>query len=71
VSLAIHDSDDGRSSREQLYHLGIVDVLQQYNMAKKIETTAKSLFYDAQGISVIPPDEFAQRLLALAERITV
>jgi hypothetical protein len=71
ASLAIHDSDDGRSSREELYYVGLIDVLQQYNLSKKLETVTKGLFFDAQGISVIPPDEFAPRLLALIERITV
>lgn len=51
-----------------MYYIGIVDVLQEYNSAKKIEILAKGLFNDRREISVVPPREYASRLVATLER---
>ncbi|KAH7650849.1 Phosphatidylinositol-4-phosphate 5-kinase protein [Dioscorea alata] len=36
-------------------YLGIIDILQEYNLTKKIEHTCKSLRYDPMSISAVDP----------------
>ena len=44
-----------------IYHLGIIDYLQDYNMDKKGEHWLKSFIADANLISAIPPKPYSQR----------
>jgi hypothetical protein len=71
VSLPVHESASGSDAREDTFYVGLIDVLQQYSGAKKLENMAKSIFYDGSKISVVPPADFAQRLCILVERVTV
>ena len=51
------------------FYLGIIDIFQQFTAGKRMEVFAKGLFRDRGEISVVPPQDFAQRLLALVSRI--
>eukprot|EP00898_Chlorokybus_atmophyticus_P009134 jgi/Chlat1/9221/Chrsp98S08478 len=42
---------------------GIIDILQEYNIAKHLEHSYKSLFQDGNTISAIDPDSYAQRFV--------
>ncbi|KAG5492476.1 hypothetical protein JKF63_01054 [Porcisia hertigi] len=70
LSLPIYTPGDDTTAREDVYYLGIIDVLQTYNSAKKFESFAKGLINDRSAISVIAPDKYAERLYKVLERIT-
>ena len=57
--------------REDVYYIGIIDILQTYTPQKRLENFAKGLWMDRHLISVVPPDEFAERLCKLIDRITI
>lgn len=71
LSLPIYSPGDDTTAREDVYYLGIIDVLQTYNSAKKLESFAKGLINDRSQISVVPPDAYAERLYNVLERISV
>ncbi|KAL7710611.1 phosphatidylinositol-4-phosphate 5-kinase-like [Lotmaria passim] len=71
LSLPIYAPGDDTTAREDVYYLGIIDVLQTYNSAKKLESFAKGFVNDRQAISVIPPEGYSERLYKVLERITV
>lgn len=71
LSLPIYTPGDDTTAREEVYYLGIIDVLQTYNSVKKLESFAKGLVNDRRAISVIAPDKYAERLYKVLERITV
>lgn len=50
-------SDDGM----YLYHLGIIDYLQDFNLSKKGENKFKGLINDGTLISAVPPVPYAER----------
>eukprot|EP00796_Vickermania_ingenoplastis_P005605 gene5605-4027_t len=68
LSLPIRNEDD--TAREEVYYLGVIDVLQEYNSSKKLENFAKGFYNDRTQISVIPPPEYAERLYRSIERIS-
>ncbi|KAF9181635.1 Phosphatidylinositol-4-phosphate 5-kinase [Haplosporangium sp. Z 11] len=49
---------------EDLYYLGIIDILTPYNYVKKIEHYWKSLSQDKHAISSVNPREYASRFLS-------
>lgn len=63
-------NEDEETVREEVYYLGVIDVLQEYNSTKKLENFAKGLYNDRSQISVIPPQEYADRLYRTIERIS-
>ncbi|KAI8603466.1 hypothetical protein EDD21DRAFT_302249 [Dissophora ornata] len=49
---------------EDLYYLGVIDILTPYNYVKKVEHYWKSLSQDKHAISSVNPNEYAQRFLS-------
>ncbi|XVE61629.1 hypothetical protein DITRI_Ditri06bG0055900 [Diplodiscus trichospermus] len=49
-------------------YLGIIDILQEYNMTKKIEHAYKSLQFDSVSISVVDPIFYSQRFLEFIKK---
>jgi Phosphatidylinositol-4-phosphate 5-Kinase len=45
------------------YQMGLIDVLQRYNIRKSLETAAKGVIHDKHQISAVPAQEYAARLL--------
>lgn len=47
----------------KIYYMGIIDVLQQYDLSKKLEHFFKTTFQrkDPKGISAVPPNYYAER----------
>ena len=45
------------------FYMGIIDILQEYNVAKRAERFLKAhvLMQNKNGISVAPPDRYAER----------
>lgn len=44
-------------------YLGIIDILQEYNMSKKIEHAYKSFQFDSLSISAVDPRFYSRRFL--------
>lgn len=61
----------------QVYHevydvvlyLGIIDILQEYNLSKKIEHAYKSVQFDSLSISAVDPTFYSQRFLNFISRV--
>ncbi|KAJ1405392.1 Phosphatidylinositol-4-phosphate 5-kinase, core [Sesbania bispinosa] len=49
-------------------YMGIIDILQEYNVKKKIEHAYKSLRYDPLSISVIEPKMYAERFINFMDK---
>ncbi|XP_022767259.1 phosphatidylinositol 4-phosphate 5-kinase 9-like isoform X2 [Durio zibethinus] len=49
-------------------YLGIIDILQDYNMTKKIEHAYKSLQFDSISISAVDPTFYSQRFLEFIQK---
>lgn len=60
------ENDGGLVSSDgtMLYFIGIIDILTFYGGRKKLEHAAKSMIYDNDGISCVPPKQYAERFLA-------
>ncbi|KAI3442911.1 uncharacterized protein J3R85_000623 [Psidium guajava] len=50
-------------------YLGIIDILQEYNMSKKIEHAYKSLQFDSLSISAVDPKFYSQRFLEFIRKV--
>ncbi|KAJ4850854.1 Phosphatidylinositol 4-phosphate 5-kinase 9 [Turnera subulata] len=50
-------------------YLGIIDILQEYNMSKKIEHAYKSLQFDSLSISAVDPMFYSQRFLEFIQKV--
>ena len=50
-------------------YLGIIDILQDYNLKKKLEHASKSLFLDPMSVSVVEPKLYAQRFINFLEKV--
>ena len=50
-------------------YLGIIDILQDYNMSKKIEHAYKSLQFDSVSISVVDPEFYSKRFLGFIQTV--
>ncbi|GKV24257.1 hypothetical protein SLEP1_g33889 [Rubroshorea leprosula] len=49
-------------------YLGIIDILQEYNMRKRTEHTCKSMKFDPVTISVVDPQLYAKRFINFLRR---
>eukprot|EP00002_Diphylleia_rotans_P030133 TRINITY_DN6176_c0_g1_i2.p1 TRINITY_DN6176_c0_g1~~TRINITY_DN6176_c0_g1_i2.p1 ORF type:complete len:573 (+),score=85.16 TRINITY_DN6176_c0_g1_i2:195-1913(+) len=56
---------------DRSFHIGIIDLFQEYNFEKKAERWAKVHLRckDGQGISSVSPEEYAQRFTDMIDRI--
>lgn len=50
-------------------YLGIIDILQEYNMRKKIEHAYKSVRHDPMSISVADPKFYSKRFFNFLEKV--
>ncbi|KAJ6793046.1 phosphatidylinositol 4-phosphate 5-kinase 9-like [Iris pallida] len=50
-------------------YLGIIDILQEYNMTKKIEHAYKSLQFDSLSISAVDPEFYSDRFLSFIQTV--
>ncbi|GAA0158754.1 kinase [Lithospermum erythrorhizon] len=50
-------------------YMGIIDILQEYNMKKKLEQRYKSLQFDPMSISVTDPEVYSLRFLNFLEKV--
>ncbi|KAL5155426.1 Phosphatidylinositol 4-phosphate 5-kinase 9 [Glycine soja] len=50
-------------------YLGIIDILQNYNMTKRIEHAYKSLQFDSLSISAVDPTFYSRRFLEFIQKV--
>lgn len=50
-------------------YLGIIDILQEYNLRKKIEHAYKSIQFDSMSISAVEPTFYSQRFLQFIRKV--
>lgn len=50
-------------------YLGIIDILQEYNMSKRVEHAVKSLKFDPLSISAVDPNSYSKRFVKFLESI--
>lgn len=50
-------------------YLGIIDILQQYDMGKRIEHAYKSFQYDSTSISAVDPSLYSKRFQAFLRKV--
>ncbi|XP_042505208.1 phosphatidylinositol 4-phosphate 5-kinase 9-like isoform X2 [Macadamia integrifolia] len=50
-------------------YVGIIDILQEYNMSKKIEHAYKSIQFDSLSISAVDPVVYSQRFLKFIQKV--
>lgn len=53
--------------RREIYYMGVIDILQDYNLKKWMETQGKSLMVDSSLISAVNPRSYGQRFLKWME----
>ncbi|KAJ4979566.1 hypothetical protein NE237_010346 [Protea cynaroides] len=66
-----------KEDETQLFHeaydvvlyMGIIDILQDYNMSKKIEHAYKSIQFDSLSISAVDPMFYSQRFLEFIQKV--
>lgn len=50
-------------------YLGVIDILQNYNMKKKIEHAYKSLQHDPMSISSVDPKLYSKRFIGFLDKV--
>ncbi|KAJ8754158.1 hypothetical protein K2173_002057 [Erythroxylum novogranatense] len=50
-------------------YVGIIDILQEYNLSKKIEHAYKSLQFDSLSISAVDPTVYSSRFLEFIQKV--
>ncbi|PSS02866.1 Phosphatidylinositol 4-phosphate 5-kinase [Actinidia chinensis var. chinensis] len=65
------DSEDAELYEvyDVVLYLGIIDILQNYNMKKKIEHAYKSLQHDPMSISSVEPKLYSKRFIDFLEKV--
>jgi len=56
------EEDELGAMGNEVYFVGLIDILQKYNKRKKLENWIKKMKYDKHAISAAPPDLYAQRM---------
>lgn len=54
---------------EVILFFGIIDILQDYDISKKLEHAYKSIQYDATSISAVDPKQYSRRFRDFIYRI--
>nr|CAB3459598.1 unnamed protein product [Digitaria exilis] len=63
------ESKPFREVYDVVLYLGIIDILQEYNMTKKIEHAVKSMQYDSVSISAVDPQFYSERFLKFIQTV--
>lgn len=63
--------DDGSGAPREIYYVGIIDILQEYNWWKFSETCVRSITNDRHQISSVDPREYAARFVSFMSSLLV
>lgn len=55
------------SGGNETYYVAIIDILQPYNLVKKMETLIKGMIHDSEDISSIPAEPYGERFFKFIE----
>jgi len=61
--------EDGAPDGQEVYFLGIIDILQQYNLKKITENMMLSTFKDGTKISAVKPSLYASRFVKFMKKL--
>eukprot|EP00742_Colponemidia_sp_Colp-10_P018472 GILJ01021338.1.p1 GENE.GILJ01021338.1~~GILJ01021338.1.p1 ORF type:complete len:644 (+),score=87.32 GILJ01021338.1:289-1932(+) len=61
---------ESRETRE-VYYIGIIDILQEYNARKTAETYIRSVFNERSKVSSVPAKEYAARFVSFMSSVVV
>lgn len=64
-------SNDTPGLRSEIYYIGIIDILQEYNARKRLETAVFGTINDFHRISCVNPHEYAARFISFMSSIIV
>lgn len=59
----IRGTGENNENLDVVYYLGVIDCLTNYSTRKRLETFFRTLKYDRNIISAVPPDEYSKRFL--------
>lgn len=62
-------TDEANDAMNQIYYLGIIDILTPYKSFKKIEHFWKGMSADRHKISPVPPEEYGNRFLSFLHAV--
>ncbi|ORC93710.1 putative phosphatidylinositol-4-phosphate 5-kinase-like [Trypanosoma theileri] len=62
-------STEQPGTQREIYYIGIIDILQEYNVRKRLETLVIGSLKDREKISSVPPREYASRFLSFMSSI--
>lgn len=54
---------------DAVLYLGIIDILQEYNVSKRVEHAVKSLKFDPLSISAVDPSTYSKRFINFLEKV--
>jgi len=57
------NSGEAGSPRKEIYFMGIIDILQEFNFKKQFESTYKGIRYNKNAISAISSRKYAERFM--------
>ena len=57
------------SAEDVVVYFGIIDILQEYNLQKKLEHRFKSIAHDGKTISAVDPTAYAERFMRFMRRV--
>ena len=46
-----------------MYYLGVIDILQQYDLRKRGENALRRVYQPVGGISAVSPEDYARRFV--------
>lgn len=63
IDEGINSRDKGGKRGDDIYFVGIIDILQEYNINKRVETIFKGFTHDVSQISSVDPVTYAKRFI--------
>lgn len=67
--LGKNEEETFHEAYDVVLYLGIIDILQGYDMSKKIEHAYKSLQFDSLSISAVDPTFYSRRFLEFIQKV--
>lgn len=67
AATAVKKKQTGKPSEDAegvVLYMGVIDILQDYNMSKKLEHGLKSFYLDGQAISAVDPINYSKRFIS-------
>ena len=63
--------DPANPSQREIYYVGIIDILQEYNLWKRSETVVQGLLHDRHQVSSVDPADYATRFVSFISSLVV